>query len=159
MMDISRKISLFQGEIEYYSYRNKKRFKCYFASSTAVGCVYIELPLDYDLADISIDNIMMNGIISAQALPFEAGDYDGDGIEDLMVKFKREDVANILAVSQQADIIVTGDVSGISFEGISAQIRQILRRKLYHGTSTRNRVSWGLVPCDEPGKKGRKNIS
>ena len=31
--------------------------------------------------------------------------------------------------------------------------------KLSHGTSTQNRVSWRLVPCDEPGKKGRNNIS
>jgi len=22
-----------------------------------------------------------------------------------------------------------------------------------HGTSTQNRISWRLVPCDEPGKK------
>jgi len=82
--------------------------------------VYIELPLDYDPADINIDSIMMNGIISAQARPFEIGDYDGDGIEDLMVKFKREEVANILAVTEQADIIVTGDVSGIPFEGVDS---------------------------------------
>jgi len=31
--------------------------------------------------------------------------------------------------------------------------------RLSYGASTQNRVYWRLVPCNEPGKKGRKNIS
>ncbi len=69
---------------------------------------YIELE-DHDVEDITIDTIAITSIamngeeadlvehIPAEAHPIEVGDYDGDGIPDLMVKFDRESVQQGIA--------------------------------------------------------------
>ena len=53
---------------------------------------YIELSEGYDVGDIDVSSILLNGTVHAEGAPVEVGDYDGDGIEDLMVKFDRDDV-------------------------------------------------------------------
>lgn len=57
---------------------------------------YIELPGDYSAADIDINSVILNKINNIEINPsiypegpFAVGDYDGDGIPDLMVKFNR----------------------------------------------------------------------
>jgi PKD repeat protein len=54
---------------------------------------YIEFPEGYDVADINVSSILLNGTISVDPNASTAiGDYDGDGIPDLMVKFDRAEV-------------------------------------------------------------------
>ncbi len=53
---------------------------------------YIELSEGYDVRDIDVSSILLNETVPAEEAPVEVGDYDGDGVEDLMVKFDREDV-------------------------------------------------------------------
>ncbi len=60
---------------------------------------YIELPVDYNLNDIDINTVCISKIgdsditpIYAKSHPTEIGDYDNDGIPDLMVKFDRQKV-------------------------------------------------------------------
>lgn len=57
--------------------------------------------------------------------PTTIGDYDSDGIPDLMVKFSRTDVKTLLAVphydsgtgnGNNIEFVVTGDIAGNSFE-------------------------------------------
>jgi len=52
---------------------------------------YIELPNDGDVSDIDVATVeLWHGsafIILAEEHPIEVGDYDGDGVLDLMVKF------------------------------------------------------------------------
>jgi hypothetical protein len=79
--------------------------------------IYIELPPGYDVSQIDISSIRLNGTIAALPQPTEIGDYDGDGIPDLMVKFDRATVESVLAVGEQVQITVTGEVGGIAFEG------------------------------------------
>ncbi len=58
---------------------------------------YIELPAPYDPANIDVGTVLLNGVIPAEAKPIALGDYDMDGIPDLMVKFSREMLIALLA--------------------------------------------------------------
>ena len=53
---------------------------------------YIELPEGYDVADINIDTVLLDDTVPAEPAPAKIGDYDADGIGDLMVKFDRQEV-------------------------------------------------------------------
>lgn len=78
---------------------------------------YIELPEDYDVADIDVSTILLD-TISAEAHPTEIGDYDADDIADLLVKFDRSAVQEILEVGEEVEITVTGELTdGTPFEG------------------------------------------
>jgi hypothetical protein len=50
---------------------------------------YIEAPEGYDVTEIDVSTLMLEGVIPAQLSPTEIGDYDMDGTPDLMVKFLR----------------------------------------------------------------------
>ena len=83
---------------------------------TWVTC-YIELPEEYDAADILCGTVKLNGAVPCEKS--DAGDYDKDGIPDIMVKFDREKVASLL---QPADT-VTVTVDGMAkTEGKNAEI-------------------------------------
>lgn len=85
-----------------------------------VTTVYIELPAGYDVNQIDVSGIMLNGTVPALAKPTMIGDYDGDGIHDLMVKFDRASVIALFAgktVPGNYVMEVTGTVAGIPFKG------------------------------------------
>ena len=77
---------------------------------------YIELPEGYSVGDIDISTVKLNDEIPAELHPTEVGDYDTDGITDLMVKFDRAEVMALLSVGE-ATLTITGEVNGIPFEG------------------------------------------
>ena len=82
--------------------------------------VYIELPLGhgYDVSMINLTSVMLNGQVYADAKPYAIGDYDGDGIPDLMVKFNRTAVQTILQVGDQVQITISGKlIDDRLFEG------------------------------------------
>jgi parallel beta-helix repeat protein len=80
---------------------------------------YIELPEGYDVNDIDISTILLNDKIPAESQPTVIGDYDNDGIPDLMVKFDRAAVQEILEVGDSEKIVVTGRLhDGTSFGGM-----------------------------------------
>jgi hypothetical protein len=89
---------------------------------------YIELPEAYDVNEIDVDTVVLNDVVPAEPHPTHIGDYDDDGILDLMVKFDRSDVQAILGVGDEVKITVTGEVAGIPFEG-SDTIRVVSRGK------------------------------
>jgi hypothetical protein len=80
--------------------------------------VYIELPTGYNVANIIVSSIRLNGTIPAEPWPYSSGDSDHDGIPDLMVKFKRADVINLLPNGNNVQVIVTGTVGTTTFEGV-----------------------------------------
>ena len=80
--------------------------------------VYIELPSGHNVADISISSLLLNGTIHAEAWPYCIGDYDKDGISDLMVKFNRSDVINLLPNGDNVQVMLTGTVGTVTFEGV-----------------------------------------
>lgn len=87
------------------------------ASKGKFVTVYVELPPGYEVGEIDVATVMLNGTVPALNKPTQVGDYDGDGVPDLMVKFDRDAVQSILAVGEQVEITITGEVAGVTFEG------------------------------------------
>ena len=71
----------------------------------------IELPAGRQIADIDIASLRLNATIEpvAERQP-QIGDYDADGIPDLMVKFDREALCGLLSAGEQT-ITLTGTFS------------------------------------------------
>jgi hypothetical protein len=79
---------------------------------------YIELPESYDVSYINVSTVVLNYQVHAEDHPTEIGDYDNDGIADLMVKFDRHAVEEILEVGEEVEVTVTGElIDGTQFEG------------------------------------------
>ena len=58
---------------------------------------FIELPEGYNVSDIDVSSILLNNTIAVDPdAPTAIGDYDDDGIPDLMVKFDRAEVASYI---------------------------------------------------------------
>jgi len=84
---------------------------------------YIELPEGYDPSQIDISSIRLNDKVAALAKPTQIGDYDGDGIPDLMVKFDRASVTALFdgkTIPRNYVVEVTGTIAGIHFKGTTS---------------------------------------
>jgi hypothetical protein len=90
---------------------------------------YVELPEDYDASNIDVSTIRLNDEVQVEDNPTEIGDYDGDGIADLMVKFDRSAVQEILEVGDEVGITVTGELTDGTPFGGSDTIRVIDKGK------------------------------
>jgi hypothetical protein len=78
---------------------------------------YIELPSGFDVADIVARSIRLEGYLRAESRPTAIGDYDSDGIPDLMVKFNRFLVWKLWFPGNHK-LTVTGTLlSGVAFRG------------------------------------------
>ncbi|HLP57948.1 MAG TPA: hypothetical protein VK186_03925, partial [Candidatus Deferrimicrobium sp.] len=72
----------------------------------------IELPAGFDVGAIDIGTLAVTDVnasclevpVYAELLPSEIGDYDSDGIPDLMVKFNRTD---LILLSYPGNCVVT----------------------------------------------------
>ncbi len=83
--------------------------------------IYIELPVEYNVANINLTTVILQEIIPAELNPSSLGDYDEDNIPDLMVKFNRQDLKGLLEPGENVEITVTGEFSngnGLTFEGM-----------------------------------------
>ncbi|HEX7392877.1 MAG TPA: hypothetical protein VF374_08020 [Thermoplasmata archaeon] len=80
---------------------------------------YIELPTGYDLDDIDLGTVLLNGVVHADTAHDAAfGDVDGDGTTDMMLKFSRGAVQDILSPGDAVTVEVTGSLSdGVEFSG------------------------------------------
>lgn len=80
--------------------------------------VYIELPVGFNVTNIDVSTIMLDETVPAELKPTGVGDYDSDGISDLMMKFDRQEVVDILPIGDAVSIKVTGKLTnGTPFEG------------------------------------------
>jgi prenyltransferase beta subunit len=92
---------------------------------------YIELPRGYDVYDIERASILLEGLIPAKRYPYRIGDHDRDGIPDLMVKFRRSDVIDVLPEGDEVPVTLTGTVGMVTFEGMDS-IRVIPKHRWRH---------------------------
>ena len=69
---------------------------------------YIELPSEYNSGDIEVGSLLLQGVIPAESQPATVGDYDSDGISDLMVKFDRQWLQNLLITGENMKVTLTG---------------------------------------------------
>lgn len=88
-----------------------------------VVTAYIELPAGFDPADIQVSTVGITAIdgisvssIMALTKPTQLGDFDNDGVPDLMVKFDRQAIQQVLS-SGAREIRVEGSVAGQLFVG------------------------------------------
>jgi hypothetical protein len=86
---------------------------------------HIELGETLDVGAIDVNTVLLNGQVPAELHPASVGDDDEDGIPDLMVKFDRAAVQEIVEVGDEVTLTVTGRLTnGISFAD-SGSIRVI----------------------------------
>lgn len=79
---------------------------------------YIELPKEYDVDNVDVSTMILNEQVPAELKFSEIGDYDGDETPDLMVKFNRSLVQQILNAGDEVKITVSGELNdGTPFEG------------------------------------------
>jgi len=77
---------------------------------------HIELSSDHNVSDIDVDTIMLNNLVQAESKSPQIGDYDGDGVPDLTVKFDGSSVASTLKPGE-VEITITGKLNdGAIFE-------------------------------------------
>jgi hypothetical protein len=81
---------------------------------------YIEVPEGYDPAGIDVSTVLLNETVPAEEDPTEVGDHDGDGIPDLMVKFSRSELVDVLPHGQEVGVRVSGKVGDAWFGGVDA---------------------------------------
>jgi photosystem II stability/assembly factor-like uncharacterized protein len=78
---------------------------------------YIELPPEQSVDDIGVHTVMLNSSIKAEPKPCTVGDYDADGVPDLMVKFARDRSQHVLPLGDAVEIVVSGEVGDFPFQG------------------------------------------
>jgi parallel beta-helix repeat protein len=76
---------------------------------------YIEIP-NHDLTKVNISTVLLNDTIPAEPKPTEIGDYDQDGIPDLMVKFNRNATQSIVNTGN-VTLTATGKIGEVTFAG------------------------------------------
>ena len=72
---------------------------------------YIELPTPNSVASIDVGTLKLNNVVSAESRPTGIGDYDDDGVPDLMIKFDRSAVQDLL-VDEEIRLVVTFGIPG-----------------------------------------------
>jgi hypothetical protein len=90
---------------------------------------YIEFPEGFNVADINVSSILLNNTIPVDpSAPWAIGDYDGDGVPDLMVKFDRAEVisyilanVNITKLFEERFMTVTLTITGYLNDGTPFQ--------------------------------------
>jgi len=78
---------------------------------------YMELPEGYDVSDIDISTVKLNEEVQAELHPTKIGDYDTDGMPDLMVKFDRTNVVRSILRSGRNTLVITGKLVEKPFTG------------------------------------------
>lgn len=90
--------------------------------------VYIELPQGFNVSQIDISSLKLNGLVSAETNSKygfvknpEIEDRNGNGLPELMVKFDRNEVKRILEPEENIKIVLTGRIfhnsNYLDFEG------------------------------------------
>jgi len=89
---------------------------------------FIELPKGFDVGDIDVASLMINGSVRALSKPSEVGDYDEDWVPDLMSKFDYQQIVQVLEPGTQM-VVLTGvlkdetPLAGFDFVRVIGSVR------------------------------------
>lgn len=97
--------------------------------------VYIEFPEGYDVADINVSTILLNGTVPVDLnAPTAIGDYDGDDVPDLMVKFDRAELTdyiianvNMTELYEKRCMTITLTITGRLYNGTPFQANTTIK--------------------------------
>jgi parallel beta-helix repeat protein len=115
---------------------------------------YIELPEGYNVSDIDVTSVMLNDTVPVYPKTHTIGDYDEDGIPDLMVKSDRAEVIDYIMANvnmtklleekfKTVTLTITGKLDdGTPFQG-NTKIRIIARAGL---PKISTKISFTLSP-------------
>ncbi len=79
--------------------------------------VYIEPPSSYNVSEIDVSSIRLNDSIPVDdEASITVGDHDHDDIQDLMIKFDRAQVVDLLSRGE-TKLGITGEINEDPFEG------------------------------------------
>jgi hypothetical protein len=119
---------------------------------------YIEFLEGCNVADINASSMLLNGTIPADLSgPATIGDYDNDGLPDLMVKFDRSQVISYILNNvdiEDKSTVVTLSINGRLNDGTAFQGIDTIR-VLYTGKGRflrRARLDKTLPPTNQPTK-------
>lgn len=79
---------------------------------------YIELPEQYDVSVIDVSSLTLQNNLYAESGPMKIGDYDYDGIPDLMVKFSRQELIQLVEPGEQIVALIGQLDDGTALAGI-----------------------------------------
>jgi parallel beta-helix repeat protein len=128
--------------------------------------VYIELPEGYDVADVIVSTVLLNETVPAELSPTAIGDYDNDGIPDLMVMFNRTAVSELILSEGIMVGNVTLTITGEVYGGTLFQGNDVIRVRMPGDINMDGKVrvddilivaqAWGTSP-NKPGNPPRWN--
>gem|GEM_PF-5067921 len=115
-----------------------------------------------------LENVKISGFVDASFVYDDNAETNTFGLDQFELDIEKSvsDRTSLRAVSNVSQMgSQMGSTNGVSTNanananGVKSAFDScgIKCYSLSHGTSTQNRVSWCQVPCDEPGKKGRKD--
>jgi len=78
---------------------------------------YVELPSEHPVDQIDVSTVLLNSSVKAEQEPSSVGDYDADGVPYLMLKFAREEVQSVIVPGESVELIVSGQVGDLLFQG------------------------------------------
>jgi len=87
---------------------------------------YIEFPPAYDPAAVDVSTVVLSvdgtsEFVEAEPRPTDVNDYDTDGVDELMVKFRRRAVKALLSPGETVTIYIGGELpDGSDFLGTDA---------------------------------------
>jgi subtilisin family serine protease len=88
--------------------------------------VYVELPEGYDPTEVLLETVKLNGVVPAEPRPFsDNGDFNENGIPDLMFKFDRTACAALLSVGESVEVTISGEVEDTTWFVATDRIRVI----------------------------------
>ena len=86
----------------------------------------VELPPEFNPADIVIETVRFNGVVPAATSPFSySEDFNGNGIPDLLFKFDRSLIEDILPEGEDVVVTVTGEIRDTTYFVATNTIRVI----------------------------------
>jgi hypothetical protein len=90
----------------------------------------LQLPVQYDPHDVAVETVSINGTLFADPTKVSFADQNGDGIEEIVLRFNRRAFQAMMPVGKSVPVTITGEVRDtIWFRG-SDTIRTIHPRPI-----------------------------